>query len=187
VEFIVFKETLSYGMQYFIRDIDPKADKEIDWVTRNAMQTVLETVPEFENDPQKAKAQFANFTFSDMRSMIVNSLKESNHRLLVVEGNERQELVGHSIFSLKIDEDGILYGSCFSRFIHPLHRRKGLASSLLQQAEDWWKLKGAKYIIAQTHVENYKLQKLFRSAGFTLSAPQQGRGYTFYTLRKELS
>lgn len=174
-------------MTYKLREINENNPLEIDWVTKHTMATVLESIPEFENDPAQAHKQFSNFTFPQMRKMIVNDLPNNNHRILVVEELNTGNIVGHSIFSVKENEDGMKYGFCFTRFIAPNHRKKGLATKLLQQAEEWWEMNGARYIIAHTHVTNSKLQQLFLKFGFKKNGPHQGNGYMYYTLRKELA
>ena len=95
-----------------IRDINIKSESELDLVTNRCMETILETIPEFDNNPEKAQKKFSNFSFIEMRKMIKNSLADSNHKLLVAV-NSKQEIVGHAIFSLKKDESNILYGFCF--------------------------------------------------------------------------
>lgn len=171
-------------MSYQLREIDKNNQKEIDWVTENTMKTVLETIPEFENNAELVLKQFSNFTYPQMRKMIRDDLPKKDHRLLVVEEQSTGNLVGHSIFSIKTNEEGVKYGFCFSRFIAPEHRRKGLAGKLLQLAEEWWVLNGAQYAIAHTHVSNLNLQKLFNKFGFERTGPNQGKGYLYYTLKK---
>lgn len=83
-----------------IRDINIKNEIEINLVTQRCMNTVLETIPEFENNPKKVQKQFSNFSFNEMKIMIKNSLKNTNHKLLVAV-NPKKEIVGHSIFFIK--------------------------------------------------------------------------------------
>ena len=83
-----------------IRDINIKSESELDLVTNRCMETILETIPEFDNNPEKAQKKFSNFSFIEMKKMIKDSLADSNHKLLVAV-NSKQEIVGHAIFSLK--------------------------------------------------------------------------------------
>lgn len=173
-------------MRYKIREIDTQNREELDWVTNHTMKTVLETIPEFENSEEKVLEEFPNFTFQQMRNMIQNDFPKENHCLFVIEDTTSHQLVGHSIFSLKEDENNKKYGFCYSRYISPLHRRKGLASKLLKISEEWWTSKEAEYVIAQTHESNFKLQGLFEKFAYQKSGPKQGRGYKYYLLRKDL-
>jgi len=171
-------------MSYQIRDIQKELPQEVDLVVHRCMHTVLETIPEFQGDAELALKTFPNFTFEQMKKMILDSLEKPNHRILVAVDNE-QKVHGHAIFSHKMDEQGTSYGFCFSRFVDPEHRRKGLAERLLQAAEQWWKENGAQYAVASTHVTNHKLQGLFLKNGYTMSEPKKGK-LEMVGLRKEL-
>ena len=173
-------------MRYKIRTIDNSAHNELDWVTLKCMETILETIPEFEEDEQLVKRHYSNFTFSQMRKMIADDIPKKDHQILVIEYTPTKELVGHSIFSIKKDTNEIRYGHCYSRYISPDHRRKGLASKLLVNAEDWWLRKGAKYAIAHTHIHNYKLQKLFLKFDYLLSDQKEGKAWPYFELLKQL-
>jgi GNAT superfamily N-acetyltransferase len=166
-----------------IRDINPEIEPEIDLVTNRCMETVLETIPEFDNNPNKAREQFSNFSFVEMKEMIKNSLMDLNHKLLVAI-NDKQEIVGHSIFSLKEDKFNKIYGFCFSRYVLKDYRRKGIATMLLNEAEIWWKKNNASYIIANTHEKNIKLINLFRKFKYKMSEPKQNGLYKFRELKK---
>jgi GNAT superfamily N-acetyltransferase len=172
-------------MGFSFREIDKTNEVEIDIVTKRCMDTVLETIPEFENDPQKAHTAFGNFTFDQMKQMIGGSLSSSNHRTLVVVDDETNQLIGHAIFSVKEDSDGRIYGSCYSRYVMPSFRRIGIASALLSAAEQWWTSKGAEYATAQTHIGNIALQKLFNNHGFSVSEEKTGK-FPFFELKKQL-
>jgi len=166
-----------------IRDIDIKNESEFDLVTNRCMQTILETIPEFDNNPEKAQKQFSNFSFIEMRKMIKDSLADSNHKLLVAV-NSKQEIVGHAIFSLKKDESNILYGFCFSRYVQKDYRRKGVATILLKKAEKWWEKNNAIYSVAATHEKNIKLIELFKKFGYEVSEPIQNGIYKYQELKK---
>lgn len=169
---------------YRFREIDYQSSKELDLMTRNCMQTVLETIPEFEGNMEKVRQHFSNFSFEQMRAMIKGNFGHPDHRLLVAI-DQKGELVGQAIFSVKQDDEGLQYGFCFSRYVHPDHRRQGIARELLTKAETWWMERAINYAIAQTHVTNIKLQGLFEQFGFEKVKKTDGKAYSYYTLKKE--
>jgi ribosomal protein S18 acetylase RimI-like enzyme len=118
-----------------------------------------------------------------MAEMIRNDLSDPAKRIMVaVDANV---IVGQALYSIKQDTDGRTYGFCFSRYVIPEQRRRGIASQLLREAIDWFRSSGAEYIIAQTHVSNTPLQQLFTNFGFTISGPFSG-AWQYYMLKKEL-
>ena len=147
-------------MDFSIRDINSNDHNEIDLVVNRSMQTVLETIPEFEGKSENALKIWPNFTFDQMKDMFVKNYGNPEHRTILVVDNDSQKVAGHAICSVKKDDNNDKYGFCFSRFIHFDYRQKGLATSLLKEQEKWWKQQGVKYILAQTHETNFKLRGL---------------------------
>ena len=90
------------------------------------MRTVLSTIPELENSPDKARAVLPNFTFDQMKAMFRADLLRPTHRFLVaVDADGR--LVGHSMNSRKQTPEGETFGYFFSRFVLPEHLNSGVA------------------------------------------------------------
>ena len=173
-------------MEYTIRDINSTDHKEIDLVVRRAMETVLETIPEFAGNPDLALRIWPNFTFDQMEAMFIEGYNHPNHRTLLVIEHQSNQIAGHAICSVKLDDDGVKYGFCYSRFIHPHYRNRGMASALLEEQEKWWKDQGVHYILAQTHETNFKLKQLFEKHGFKSTGPIYGSHYNYYVLKKDL-
>ena len=169
---------------YRFREINYESEEELDLITHNCMQTVLETVPEFDGNMDKVRQHFSNFSFLQMRAMIKGNFGHPYHRFLVAT-NAQEELVGQAIFSVKEDDQGLKYGFCFSRYVHPKHRRQGIAKELLTRAETWWRKHNISYAIAHTHVTNLKLQGLFEQFGFVKIKKTMDSAYSYYTLRKQ--
>ena len=173
-------------MKFTIRDIDIRNDEEINLVVSRTMETVLETIPEFEGSAEIALSVFANFTHEQMKAMIQKDFDNPNHRILVAEKDSTNEVVAHAIFSIKEDDDGKKFGFCFSRFVKMSERRNGVADSLLKLQEKWWIERCAEYVVAQTHVKNLKLQKLFEKNGYEKEGPINGGHYSYFKLFKTL-
>lgn len=173
-------------MNYFLRDIDTQNDEEVSLIAYRTMETVLETIPEFEGRADYALKAFSNFTHGQMRAMIEKDFNNPAHRIIVAIDKSSGQVVGHSIFSIKVDDDSRKYGFCFSRYIQKSFRKKGIASQMLVLQEKWWREKGASYIVAHTHQSNIKLQKLFQKYGFQKEGPFQGSHFSYFKLEKSL-
>ncbi len=166
------------------REIDKNEPEELRVVTERCMAAVLETIPEFGGQPEKAKERLVNFSQEDISAMIRNDYDDTSKRIMVAVVGD--EIAGQALYSVKTDTEGRTYGFCFSRYVVPAYRRMGIASLLLEQALDWFTYQNAEYVLAQTHVTNTPLQRLFTQFGFTISGPFTD-AWEYYTLRKELS
>ena len=155
-------------------------------VVRRCMETVLETVPEFKGKAELALKTFPNFTHEQMAEMFRGVYDNPVHQILLAEDESSGEILGHAIYSIKTDEQGVDFGFCFSRYVTPSVRRKGVASALLQAQESWWRTNGAKYAVARTHERNTKLQKLFEKRGYDKTGPYEGDHFSYYGLKKPL-
>jgi ribosomal protein S18 acetylase RimI-like enzyme len=152
-------------MGYRIRELDESSDAELDTVTRWCMETVLATIPEFENSAEKARTYLPNFTFEQMRDMIRADFPRPTHHFLVAVAQD-DRLVGHSMISRKQTPDGERFGYFFTRFVLPEHRRQGLGGRLMAQALAWFQDYDWSFLLAHTHPTNQALQGLFASHGF---------------------
>lgn len=148
------------------------------------MEAVIETISDFEGSEEKARRSLPNFSREAMERMIASDFEDPTRRIVVATSGD--EVVGQALYSLKIDEGGRRYGYCFSRYVLPSYRRRGIASLLLDDALTWFAKNGACYARAETHIANAGIQNLFRKKGFSLSGPYEGP-WSYYILRKELS
>ncbi len=166
---IAVEKRVVAGMPYEVRPIEPGSDAVIDAVVRMTMETVLTTIPEFEGSAKKAQATFANFTFPAMREMIVADFPKPTHGAAVAEATGGG-VVGHVLFSRKIDPIGDLYGYIFSMWVEPEHRRRGVGTALLSAAVDALQ---TGYVRAETHASNEAFRQLARSLGFSVAERKQ--------------
>lgn len=148
------------------------------------MATVLETIPEFEGSAERARALLPNFSFEQMRAMFAASCANDAHRIIAVL-DEQGNVCGYSAYSIKVDAGGNRYGHLFSRGVASSHRRRGIASCLLHDAELWFREEGATYIQAETHTTNAALRALLEKHGFMATGPLDGH-WPYYVLRKNL-
>ena len=172
------------NVNFIVRPINKQSPEELDLVTSRSMETVLETIPEFDKNPEKALNVFTNFTHDQMSAMFQSVFDNPDHEILVAEDLESGSLLGHTIFSVKTDDEGIRYGFGFSMYVDPQARRRGVGKSLLDAQEAWWSKKSISYALGQTHIENKKLQSLFTRQGFKISGPMKGEHFKYFELRK---
>jgi ribosomal protein S18 acetylase RimI-like enzyme len=170
-------------MQIVIREIDKSSEDELRLVTEQCRQAILETIPEFENNESVARKSLSNFTFDQMQQMIRNDFHDPTKRIVVATFDGA--LVGQSLYSIKTDEAGTMYGFCFSRYVKPDFRRMGIARALLADSIKWFQDRNASYILAHTHTTNDKLQSLFKEFGFVLEGPFSDK-WQYFTLTKRL-
>ncbi len=157
---------------------------ELVWMAEKAIETVLATVPEFEGQAERAVAVFPNLTVPAMTAMFQSAVEDPRFHFLIAR-DEGAAPIGHSIFSMKTDPAGKTYGSFFTRYVVPQHRREGVATRMLEIAECWLSEGGAEYLTAQTHVTNLALQGLFRSRGYRVLGAKPGAKVPMLELRKE--
>ncbi len=168
-----------------IRNLKAGEDKILDLVAKRCIKTVLETIPEFDNNRRAVKKRFAQFSPKDLSRQIAVEAKKRNHKILVAE-NEKGKVLGHSIVAIKKDTNGVSYGLCFSRYVEPKYRRTGVASQLLEEAEKWWKKRNVAYVIAHSHTSNRPVKGLFRKFGYEVSKGQHNGTYRFNLIKKDL-
>jgi GNAT superfamily N-acetyltransferase len=136
-------------------------------LARWSMTTVLETIPEFGGSADRARERFGNFSVEAMTDMFAKDLGRPDRRFIVVRGASGP--VGHSILSVRPAEPVGTYGYCFTRFIDPAHRRRGLGGRLLDAGIDWFREQECRYTEAHTHATNEKLLALFQSRRFEVA------------------
>jgi ribosomal protein S18 acetylase RimI-like enzyme len=164
--------------------LDVNGERELDTVTRMCMTTVLDTIPEFEHDEERARKRLPNFTFAQMRAMIGADLRKPTHRFLVAVAEDGQ-IVGHSMFSRKETPEGRRFGHFFSRYVEPAHRRRGLGSSLMAKALEWFEEDRPDFLVAHTHATNGSLRRLFERHGFRV-VERRDEPWPSLTLRRDL-
>jgi ribosomal protein S18 acetylase RimI-like enzyme len=168
---------------YVIRDLDTSSADEVDTVTRMCMTTVLDTIPEFQHDEERARKSLPNFTFAGMRDMIRGDFGKPTHRFLVAVAEDGR-VVGHSMISRKVTPSGERFGYFFSRYVAPEHRRKGLASRLMEAALAWFAESPWDFLLAETHAANRPLRLLFERSGFRVVARRE-TPWPSLTLRRD--
>ena len=167
--------------QLRIRPIDPESRSELRTIATFSLMTMLETIPELRSHV----TDLPNFSIDEMQAMYAQGQSNPQHRYLCAV-DDAGMLCGHAIFQLKKDDAGQTYGYCYTRYVLPRYRRRGVAARLLDEALGWFGEAGAAYALAHTHATNEPLRALFECAGFVVSERVDGRWPTL-ALRKELA
>ena len=146
---------------YTLRPLNPESEREMNTVVIFSMMTLWESRPELRIDP----ALIPDFGFQSTERMLRAGINNPGQRYLIaVDGDAN--IVGHSIISLRTGEEGERYGYFWSRYVHPAHRRRGLASRFMDEALQWFQDKGAKRAEVHIHLGNQALRRVFERKGF---------------------
>ena len=139
---------------YTLRPINFGREDEVDLVVARSMQTILDTIPEFEGDSVKARQKVKNFTHEEMKAMYVKDhlTRSATHRFLGAVA-ATGDLVGHIIFFVR-DTEATKMGYIFTLYVAPEHRNRGVARALAAEAVRWLKERGAMLVVAHTHATN---------------------------------
>ncbi len=106
---------------------------------------------------------------SRMRQFIVNVHKQDKNQILVAESNGK--LIGYIIFEKQRDfplETAYKWAYVHDLFVHSEHRRKGLATKLLQRTVKYLKASGAEYVMLGVRQNNEAAIKLYHKLGFKI-------------------
>ena len=171
-------------MDYTFERLRSKEAPDLVWMAHRAIETVISTVPECEGKPERAITVFPNLTEPAMVDMFRSAVEDPDFYFLIVR-DEGGAPIAHSIFSLKTDAALRKYGSFYTRYVLPEHRRKGVASRMLEIAEGWFAGVAAEYLSAQTHVSNRALQALFQSRGYQVLGLKPDAKIPMLELRKD--
>ncbi len=155
---------------HVIRSVDLSDDGEVNTIASFSMLTILETLPESRQEPSIVP----NLSIEAMGEMYRSDLGRPDRRYLVAEDGEGN-IIGHAIAVLRTDASGLLYGYSYTRYVLPVHRKRGVARQLLHAAKRWWWEQGVLYVLAHTHPTNLALQRLFLSEGFVAAGQKVGR------------
>ncbi len=124
-----------------------------------AMLTILETLPEARTTPDVVP----NLTIEGMAQDYRTGLAREDRLFLMAYDGELA--VGHAI-GLMREEEGQAFGYCYTRYVLPSHRRRGLGRNMLRQTLTWFASQGAQFARAHTHPNNAGLLSLFTAEGF---------------------
>lgn len=159
------------------------ADEEewAQWVHRY-LQTQLENVPEWENNPQRARAAVPGLSFEPLSKQLQ---QQSSSLFLRLVAEEDRELLGQVLAEKRKEVDGA-YLYIHNLYILADYRRKGKGTALLQAALDWGKELGLKEAYIAFHLKNASIQALLKGLGFQALEQLYNGVYENWIWRKTL-
>src|ERR1041384_5424995 len=107
-----------------IREISQIDTKELELVAERCVATVLETISEFGGSQDLAQKTLGKFSSEHYSAMIKNDFTDPSKRIMIAEADG--SIVGHNIYSVKLDESHNRFGFCFTLYVEPLFRKSGI-------------------------------------------------------------
>lgn len=129
------------------------------WVHRY-LQAQLENVPEWENDPQKARAAVPGLSFEALSQQLRAQQGPAFHSLLLEEENT---LLGQLLWEQRQAGD-TAFAWVHALYVLPAQRRKGRALSLLQAAAKRAQELGLEELYFAFHQKNKAAEALAQAA-----------------------
>jgi ribosomal protein S18 acetylase RimI-like enzyme len=120
--------------------------------------------------------QGGNFEIGDYDKVWVKSVLTKTKENFVLIAEEEKEMVGFIIAHILISVSQVIINDVY---VNPAHRNKGIASSLIKEAEKIARKNKIKYFTGFVQTSNKKMQKLKQKLNF-------GRGESLYYYEKVL-
>lgn len=145
-----------------IREIDHQSVAEIDLVASKMRQTLIEVMGE-----ERGGSYYSMDWLRERVRWHLDS-RATTARIYLAEDSTGQ-IVGQAIVRIERDEAAEPFGYFSTLYVEPSSRRQGLATALLNQAEEWVREQGLPKIIYNTAHYNDRLLKLFHRHGFKVT------------------
>ena len=173
---------------YSLRRLQIDSPGELDLIVSSSMKTVLDTIVELEGSEERARQLIPNFSHAQMRAMYARDLERPDSHQFVVAATEAGEIAGHAIYFLRPPDphaptQAAPSGYLFTLYVDPSHRKRGVASSLMNHMISWLEARGAALIEAHTHVTNAPLIGLATRHGFAIVSKHE-KPWPHFLLRR---
>lgn len=148
---------------FYIREIDPNAQTEIDLVAQRMRATLIEVEGEATGT--------ALYSMDWLRKRVHWHLDRAQvtGQVLLAE-DVKGCILGHTIVRQEFEKDGSTYGLVSTTFVTPDARRSGVAEALLRAGEDWMRGLGLGCCATWTSSTNTKLIRLYKKHGYRQTA-----------------
>ncbi len=149
-----------------VRPIDPRSDAEIEIVATRMRQTLVEVLGEARGN--------AMYTIDWLRDRVRFHLDPSRSTGEVFLAEDVEGVVmGHTIVRIETEDDWRSIGLFSTTYVHPSHRRAGVASMLLERGEAWFRGRGPHCAVTYTDEANAGLIRLFERHGYRIVEARQ--------------
>jgi len=149
--------------KFFIREIDPNADAEIDLVAQRMRATLIEVEGE-----ETGTALYSMDWLRERVRWHLDADLVAARVLLAVD--EAGVILGHTIVRREFEQDGREYGLVSTTYVLPEFRRAGVAEALLRAGEEWMRSLGLNRSATWTSSTNHKLIRMYEKHGYRQSA-----------------
>lgn len=144
-----------------IRELNPHANEEIEWVARGMRQTLIEVLGK-----KKGTELYTMNWLVDRVKWHLNP-KTTTAKIYLAENDSG--LLGHAIARLEYDKSSTVYGYFSTLFVSPEARRKGLAHAFIDHVEKWLCSQKVARIVYNTAEDHSVLIRLLESHGFKIA------------------
>lgn len=148
---------------FYLREIDPTSDAEIDLVAQRMRATLIEVEGE--------ETGTALYSMDWLRERVRWHLDAAQvvAQVILAEA-EDGVILGHTIVRREFEQDGRQYGLVSTTYVLPDSRRSGVAEALLIAGEEWMRGLGLGICATWTSSTNLKLIRLYEKHGYRQTA-----------------
>lgn len=144
-----------------IRELDPRAEGEIDLVARRMRMTLEEVLGEEEGR--------SLYTTDWLRERVRFHLDPTRSTAAVFLAEARSgAIAGHTIVRIDADDEGQPIGLFSTTYVEPASRRAGIAKQLLLRGEAWMREHRMGVAATDTSATNAKLIRLYETHGYAI-------------------
>lgn len=148
---------------FYLREIDPTSDAEIDLVAERMRATLIEVEGE-ENG-------IALYSMDWLRERVRWHLDPNQAVAQVLLAEDKDGVIlGHTIVRREFEQDGREYGLVSTTYVLPESRRAGVAEALLYAGEEWMRSLGLGICATWTSSTNHKLIRMYEKHGYRQTA-----------------
>ena len=150
-------------MRLAVRRLNPQSAEEIKLVALRMRQTLEEVL-----DPQRGRSMYS---MAWLQNRVRQHLQPGVGEVFLAVLDD--EIVGHTIVRNERDDQGRL-GLFSTVWVHPAHRRFGVATALLKTGHAWLRGAGNHRFATKTDEDNIRLIELFARHGYQVTHRESG-------------
>jgi GNAT superfamily N-acetyltransferase len=165
---------------FLLRDLDPAARDELEWVARGMHLTLVEV------EGAKGGAAYPLVWTRERLRELLDPRRHVARVFLAVLAADPVALAGYTILRVDTLADGRDYGLFSTTWIDPPQRRQGLADRLLDHGEAWIRGQRLGEAATWTSAGNQRLIRLYEKHGYAVTDTAVNDGSPMVRLSKAL-
>jgi GNAT superfamily N-acetyltransferase len=144
-----------------IRPLQEQSLSEVTWVAVHMRKTLLEVLGQVQGE--------AMYTIAWLEGRVREHLamRKTNEGEVLVAALAGGELIGHTMLRIE-EESGMRIGLFATFYVRPEHRRRSIASQLIDAGEAWFNKRGLRIFATNTAPTNVKLHRLLQKHDYLL-------------------